>query len=88
MSWYSQSDYLTIRPRARKGYEAIAYEAEGRMGYLLVALEGERSNCFSITQLVGQNKKGKKQMKQRNLYSGEKIAHKLQMRENVNTVFI
>ena len=31
--------YLTIRPVAQ-------------MGYLPVALEGEGSNCFSITQLV------------------------------------
>ena len=27
-----------------------------RMGYWSVALEGEGSNCFSITQLVGQKK--------------------------------
>ena len=27
------SDYLTIIPRARMGYESIAHEAEGRMGY-------------------------------------------------------
>jgi len=26
------------------------------MGYRSVALEGEGSNCFSITQLVGQKK--------------------------------
>ena len=26
------------------------------MGYLSVALEGEGSNCFSITHLVGQKK--------------------------------
>ena len=26
------------------------------MGYWFVALEGEGSNCFSITQLVGQKK--------------------------------
>ena len=25
--------YLTINPRARMGYESIAHEAEGRMGY-------------------------------------------------------
>ena len=49
--------YLTIRPGvARKGYGSIAHEAEGRMGYWFVALEGEGSNCFSITQLVGQKK--------------------------------
>ena len=26
-------EYLTIIPRARMGYESIAHEAEGRMGY-------------------------------------------------------
>ena len=57
MHWlFTTIDYLTIRPVARKGYESIAHEAEGRMGYRFVALEGEESNCFSITQLVGQKK--------------------------------
>ena len=36
------------------GYESIAHEAEGRMGYLFRAHEGERNNCFSKIQLVGQ----------------------------------
>ena len=36
------------------GYESIAYEAEGRMGYRLRGYEGERNNCFSKIQLVGQ----------------------------------
>ena len=36
-----QQDYLTIIPRAR-------------MGYWLRAHEGERNNCFSKIQLVGQ----------------------------------
>ena len=36
------------------GYESMAHEAEGRMGYWLRAHEGERNNCFSKTQLVGQ----------------------------------
>ena len=31
------------------GYESIAHEAEGRIGY-----NGERNNCFSKIQLVGQ----------------------------------
>ena len=35
------------------GYEAIAHEAEGRMGYWLRGHEGERNNCFSKIQLVG-----------------------------------
>ena len=36
------------------GYESIAHEAEGRMGYWLRGHEGERNNCFSEIQLVGQ----------------------------------
>ena len=36
------------------GSELIAHEAEGRMGYLLRGHEGERNNCFSKIQLVGQ----------------------------------
>ena len=47
--------YLTIRPVARKGYGSIAHEAKPN-GLLTVALEGEGSTCFSITQLVGQKK--------------------------------
>ena len=35
------------------GYESIAHEAEGRMGYWLRGHEGERNNCFSKIQLVG-----------------------------------
>ena len=47
-------EYLTIIPRAQMGYESIAHEAEGRMGFWLRAHEGERNNCFSTIQLVGQ----------------------------------
>ena len=36
------------------GYESIAHEAEGRMGYWLRGYEGERNNCFRKIQLVGQ----------------------------------
>ena len=36
------------------GYESIAHEAEGRMGYWFRGYEGERNNCFSKIQLVGQ----------------------------------
>ena len=36
------------------GYESIAHEAEGRMGYWLRGYEGERNNCFSKIQLAGQ----------------------------------
>ena len=28
-----RQEYLTIIPRARMGFESIAHEAEGRMGY-------------------------------------------------------
>ena len=37
------------------GSESIAHEAEGRMDYSLRGHEGERNNCFSKIQLVGQN---------------------------------
>ena len=36
------------------GYESIAHEAEGWMGYWLRAHEGERNNCFCKIQLVSQ----------------------------------
>ena len=37
------------------GYESIAHESKGRMGYWLRAHEGERNNyCFSKIQLLGQ----------------------------------
>ena len=36
------------------GSESIAYEAEGWMGYWLRGHEGERTNCFSKIQPVGQ----------------------------------
>ena len=36
------------------GSESIAHEDEGRMGYWLRGREGERNNCFSKIQLVGQ----------------------------------
>ena len=35
------------------GYESIAHKAEGRMGYCLMAHEGE-NNCFSQIKLVRQ----------------------------------
>ena len=46
--------YLTIIPRARMGSESIAHDAEGRKGYWLRGHEGERNNCFSKIELVGQ----------------------------------
>ena len=36
------------------GSESIDHEVKGRMGYSLRGHEGERNNCFSKTQLVGQ----------------------------------
>ena len=36
------------------GSESIVHEAESRMGYWLRGHEGERNNCFSKIQLVGQ----------------------------------
>ena len=53
------SGYLTIISRARMGSESIAHEAEGRMGYWLRGHEGERNNCFSKIQLVGQKYRDK-----------------------------
>ena len=35
------------------GSDSIAHEAESRMGYWLRGLEGERNDCFSKIQLVG-----------------------------------
>ena len=47
--------YLTIIARARMGSESIA----GLMGYWLRGHEGERNNCFSKIQLVGQKYRDK-----------------------------
>ena len=53
-------EYLTIIiPQAWMGSESIAHEAEGRMGYLLRGHEGDRNNCFSKIQLVGQKYRDK-----------------------------
>ena len=46
--------HLTIIPQVRMGYESIAHEAKGRIGYWLRDHEGERNNCFSKIHLVGQ----------------------------------
>ena len=43
--------YLTIIPRARMGSESTAHQARGH--------EGERNNCFSKIQLVGQKYRDK-----------------------------
>ena len=42
------------------GSKSIAHEAKGRMGFWLRGHEGERNNCFSKIQLVGQNIENKK----------------------------
>ena len=36
------------------GSESVAREAEGQTGYWLRGYEGERNNCFSKIELVGQ----------------------------------
>ena len=36
------------------GSESIAHEGEGRMGYWLRGHEGQRNNCFSKIQLIGE----------------------------------
>ena len=41
------------------GSESIAHEAEGRTGYWLRGREGERNNCLSKIQLVGQKYRDK-----------------------------
>ena len=32
------------------GYESMAHEAEGRMGYWLRGYEGERNNCLILVK--------------------------------------
>ena len=46
--------YFTIVPQAPMGSESITHKAEGRMAYWLRSHEGNRNNCFSKIQLVGQ----------------------------------
>ena len=46
--------FLKIIPQPQMGSESIAHEVEGWMGYWLRGHEGERNNCFSKIQLVGQ----------------------------------
>ena len=41
------------------GSKSIAHEAESRMDYWLRGHEGERNNCFSKIQLVGQKYRDK-----------------------------
>ena len=41
------------------GSELISHEAKGRMGYYLRGHEGERNDCFSKIQLVGQKYRDK-----------------------------
>ena len=60
------------------GYESIAHEAKGRMGYWLY--EGERNNCFSKIQLVGQ-----KNIKTKHL-SQVKAGHESFYRQNITNM--
>ena len=46
---------LSLYPCGVAGYRSIAHEGKPN-GLLTRGLEGEGSNCFSITQLVGQKK--------------------------------
>ena len=39
------------------GYEPVAHETEGQIHYWIRVYEGERNNCFSKIQQVGQKKK-------------------------------
>ena len=56
-SWNKK--YLTIIPLALMDSESIAHETKGRMGYWLRGHEGERNNCSSKIQLVGQKYRDK-----------------------------
>ena len=46
------------------GYESIAHEAEGLTGYSIRGYQGERNNCFSKIQLVGQKNTETKHLSQ------------------------
>ena len=48
-----------LRDIKHLGSESIVHEAEGQMGYWLRGHEGERNNCFSKIQLVGQKYRDK-----------------------------
>ena len=52
--WHQRNERVSGTLVYQMGYESIAHEAEGRTGYWLRAHEGERNNCFSKIQLVGQ----------------------------------
>ena len=51
--------YLTIIPRAWMASKSIAHEAGSQMGYWLRGHDGERNNCLSKIQLVGQKYRDK-----------------------------
>ena len=44
------------------GFESIAHDAEGRMGHWFRGHKGERNNCFSKIQLVGQKYREEKNL--------------------------
>ena len=49
--------------------ESIAHEAEGRMGYSVRGHEGEKKNCFSKIQLVGQKYREKTSLSSKTRFS-------------------
>ena len=51
------------------GSESIADEADGQMGYWLRGHKGERNNCFSKIQLVGQKYRDKKTLASKTRFS-------------------
>ena len=51
------------------GSRSIAHEAEGRIGYWLRGHEGERNNCFSKIQPVGQKCRTKKTLASKTRFS-------------------
>ena len=53
------NELLTINPWARMGCESMAHSAFGLMGYWIRGHVGERNNCFSKIQLVGQKYRDK-----------------------------
>ena len=51
------------------GSDSLAHEAEGRMGYWLRGHKGERNNCFSKIQLVGQKYRDKTTLARKTRFS-------------------
>ena len=66
------------------GYESIAHEAEGRMGYWLRGHKGERNNCFSKIQLVG---KKNIETKHLSLVKARLLSLQIKNKNNLKIVF-